>query len=59
MELIDVTERYGNQFPAGGRVYQCSECGTLLRSGQPHSALKPHPHQSLDALVVVEPAVAE
>ena len=54
MELIDVTERYAGRFPGGGKVLQCSECGTLLRSGQPHSALKPTPHQSVGALVIVE-----
>ena len=33
---------------------KCSECSTLLRSGQPHTALEPTPHQSLEALVVYE-----
>ncbi len=55
MELIDVTARYQDRFPGGGRVLQCSECGTLLRPGQPHSALKPTPHQSIGALIVIEP----
>lgn len=43
MKLIEVTERY-----------QCSDCGTLIRPGQPHTALKPRPHQSFAALIVHE-----
>lgn len=38
-----------------GRLTVCSVCGTYLRAGQPHSALSPTPHQSLDMLTVVEP----
>jgi len=37
-----------------GRVLQCSECGTRLRTGQPHTGLEPIPHTSLDALTVIE-----
>lgn len=39
-----------------GRLTLCSICGTYLRAGQPHSALKPVAHQTLDMLTVVEPA---
>lgn len=39
-----------------GRLLRCEACGTYLRSGQPHSAVSPFPHQALDMLVVVEPA---
>lgn len=42
-----------------GRVIRCEVCGTLLRSGQPHSALEPVPHQTLDMLTVVEPLSVE
>lgn len=56
MELIDVTERYKDRygFDPKGRVFQCSECGTLIRPGQPHTALEPTPHQAFDALIVKE-----
>lgn len=37
-----------------GRTFVCRHCGTRLRLGQPHSALKPWPHQNLDALIVHE-----
>jgi len=40
-----------------GRLSLCSVCGTYLRTGQPHSGLKPEPHQSLDMLTVYEPEV--
>jgi hypothetical protein len=31
---------------------QCSECGTRIRPGQPHTAIEPTPHQSYEALTV-------
>ncbi len=39
-----------------GTTYQCQACGTRVRPGQPHSATLPHPHQTYDALTVVEVA---
>ncbi len=42
-----------------GRVVRCEVCGTLLRSGQPHSGLEPVPHQTLDMITVVEPLPVE
>jgi len=41
-----------------GRTYRCDECGTRLRSGQPHSALEPTPHQTLLAMEIREEAAA-
>jgi hypothetical protein len=35
-----------------GLTWQCSECGTRVRRGQPHSALEPTPHMSYAALTV-------
>lgn len=35
-----------------GRTFRCLECGARLRSGQPHTALAPRPHQTLSLLVV-------
>ena len=37
-----------------GRLAQCQVCGTYLRVGQPHSALKPIPHCSVEMMTVVE-----
>ena len=70
MELIDVTATEGHRFPrldgkqnkdpeGRGRVLRCSECDTLLRPGQPHTAFEPTPHVSLDALTVIEALEAE
>jgi hypothetical protein len=42
-----------------GRVVRCEVCGTLLRPGQPHSAVEPEPHQTLDMMTVVEPLPVE
>lgn len=45
-----------------GRVIRCEVCGTLLRSGQPHSAPRSSssvPHQTLDMLTVVDPLSVE
>lgn len=54
--LIDVSERYRDRFPfdPDAQVLQCSVCGTLLRPGQPHHALRPTPHRALNALIVRE-----
>lgn len=55
MELIDVSERYADRFSAFDpkpRVWQCSDCGCLVRQGQPHIGLKPRPHEAFDALLV-------
>jgi hypothetical protein len=41
--------------PEPGRLVQCTDCGTYLRAGQPHTATLPFPHQSLDMLTVEEP----
>ena len=45
----------GDKGAGHGRLARCSACGTYLRAGQPHSALRPVPHQSLDMLTVTEP----
>ena len=42
-----------------GPTFQCSACGTRLRSGQPHSATRPWPHSTLAALVVWAPEQME
>jgi hypothetical protein len=42
-----------------GRVVRCEVCGTLLRTGQPHSGVEPEPHQTLDMITVVEPLPVE
>jgi len=34
-----------------GETFRCGECGTRLRSGQPHSALEPKPHFTIAALI--------
>ncbi len=34
--------------------YRCRACGTLVKPGQTHYALKPKPHASLAALIVRE-----
>ena len=41
-----------------GRTFKCQECGTLVRTGQIHTAHIPRPHQTLEALVVNERAEA-
>lgn len=41
-----------------GRTYQCDECGTRLRPCQPHSAMEPHPHQTLLAMEIKVEAAA-
>jgi len=33
---------------------RCPSCGTALRPGQPHTALEPTPHRTLEMLVVLE-----
>lgn len=35
-------------------TFRCLVCGTRLRTGQPHSALEPVPHQVHDTLIVRE-----
>jgi len=54
MELIELNPEKHKDLPAG-RTFECSECGTRLRIGQPHTALQPKPHVTLDALTVLEP----
>jgi hypothetical protein len=49
----------GRPRAGSGRVVRCEVCGTLLRPGQPHSAVEPEPHQTLDMLTVVEPLPVE
>lgn len=51
--LINVTERDAALFPPGP-VYQCQVCGTRMRSGQPHCALEPEPHQTFEAIIIEE-----
>ena len=33
-----------------GRTARCSVCGTRLRTGQPHTAMLPHPHSVYDVV---------
>ena len=33
-----------------GPTWRCSCCGTRVRSGQPHTAVEPRPHQTFGAL---------
>lgn len=40
--------------PTPTPTMQCLVCGTRLRPGQPHSALKPEPHQTIAPLIVPE-----
>lgn len=49
----------GNPREGHGRVARCSVCGTLLRTGQPHSSAAPVPHASLAMVTVVEPELME
>jgi hypothetical protein len=35
-----------------GPTWQCDTCGERVRTGQPHTALVPWPHQSYAALIV-------
>lgn len=38
----------------GSEAKVCLACGTRLRPGQPHSALKPWPHEALNMLMVAK-----
>lgn len=33
-----------------GPTWQCSVCGALIRTGEPHSAREPRPHATLETL---------
>ena len=37
-----------------GRTHRCEHCDTRLREGQPHAALKPYPHGTLEMLIKEE-----
>jgi hypothetical protein len=39
-----------------GDTFRCLVCGTRIRPGQPHSALAPEAHYTVDALLVREEA---
>jgi hypothetical protein len=35
-----------------GPTWQCQDCGERVRTGQPHIALEPFPHSTLEACTV-------
>jgi len=35
-----------------GPTWQCKVCGARVRTGEPHSAREPHPHATLETLIV-------
>lgn len=39
-----------------GPTSRCSACGTRLRTGQPHTGMKPYPHAVYTMLIVEEAA---
>jgi hypothetical protein len=53
-ERPGVVELFGQTDLPPGRVFGCYHCGTRLKEGQPHTALRPYPHQSLTTLVKTE-----
>lgn len=51
MDLIEAAPQ--DDLPPG-RTLLCTECGTRVRDGQPHTAMRPRPHATLGALIRVE-----
>jgi len=37
-----------------GDTFRCTACGARVRRGGPHGGLRPYPHNTVEACVVVE-----